>query len=1505
MACYYCILFIYFSSFCLHVFTLENDDPRSPIIRQKPASTNISAGETFQLNCYSYGAPSPTIQWYKDDKPLNTHVVTETGALVVKNAQKSDEGLYKCIAENPYGKIESPSATVKFIYIDAVFYQSPVSANTTRLQDHTFRCIAPDGFPIPIVTWLHNGKPLATDNWSLHNDRYVSLLKLTYLSWKNHGEYQCNASNIAGYTLSNVAVLKVKVPAPVIISKQNLTEVYEGAVAVLYCEVQFFNLYPDRIWTKKDGILPEKERLNYPKDGYLEIKNTKLGDSGIYECTVSNDAGSDKFNNQLRVFKHPEIKVPPSETSVGVGYKATLDCKVTGGKNPVITWYHLGKAYSNTGFTNDRIYVDSESRFVVSQAKISDKGEVFCNVNDEEMKWSQKSEPVLLLVIDVLEAPPIVNVSPAVVSDVREGGSFSLLCTTGEGNIQLAWYLASKPITISPTVSLVEIKNGKKLIVRDVTLQDSGIYRCIADGKGGSSQAQAHVTILESDDKRPAEVLNVKVSDIQATSVKIFWESSIPNSLAPVTAYIITLKRISTNETSKTIHVDMNSLERVIDNLSPDTLYEFSVVAKNKNGEGIAGLSPRIKTLQIVIEAPMIDKLENVVLNVQIDKITPQSAEVKWDYVNPSRITSYILYYRRVEDKQFKTIILNINTSNTHKLESLSSDTQYVLQVKAANEKYESQPSPLVSFHTTQVILPKLLTVTLQKISSNEIIVRWVPPASFEDQIKYYKIICLNASGVPAFPSVEVESKTAFHILSIIDPNQHYQVSVEAWLNSGYVINSKIQIALLRLYKNGDYITSSLILPEDKSSEQSSFLKLVKETWFIVAVGVFLALVIFIIIIIICCRKKKNSYKYGSKRFESSRGLLQNSRTPDFPSASLSRGGPLRDPNFSWSESRNGDVFANTSKGASGITGCCKSKSDSFEEDFPNRVLIKPATQRAPSESFELRGPKSSNQDVASVKESNIGVALRNGYMVDAPLNNERQLTRDDLNDRFKSDSNQISRYKAPKSPDNPVVSLNSENIPKKDSRAQTNSFERRHAEIVRTANKSFPDTQLVNVLETNPQATWKREKDSDIKTSAKSPGENTLRRMGKAPFKPLPKLEVLNWADGLPDPAKNDGSQQSSPKQSSTASMFGDNTDLRPESRTSHGGSNGSLNKYPFEKRRRRTSNASSMMSSELYQSEMDPSAYSDVASERKSKKKIAPPPIDLDGLTSDILLQWADSVTNSSPSSSGSSSPSRLSGISSEGSFYTDADFANAVAAVAECNGFSMDYDYSLPGMPSSQPPLSSTRNTKMDKIDQVLAQRSKLRNSKRPEFVPQISMSNYLTGSSKGPNSGQISSGIPLSTRGRKNLRYGTGFQDVDTASNSSTPLTVSNLMHHDSSLERSKKPLIVSNQESSLERTNRRRQEHAASLEKSIYKPRNKQSAPDPPLSLTSALERNESINSNSKDSISSSNKHDSEVENKPGTAERLKSKRYINGHSSSNQSTPSTIRSTENELQNDY
>jgi len=558
------------------------------------------------------------------------------------------------------------------------------------------------------------------------------------------------------------------------------------------------------------------------------------------------------------------------------------------------------------------------------------------------------------------------------------------------------------------------------------------------------------------------------------------------------------------------------------------------------------------------------------------------------------------------------------------------------------------------------------------------------------------------------------------------------------------------------------------------------------------------------------------------------------------------------------------------------------------------------------------------------------------GYMVGAPLNNERNYRQNSIDNRQNTNPS-YARH-------SPSMSGSMSRRPHENPDYKTDSTERRFGEIVRT-NKSL-ETPDVNVLANNQQASWKRgEKNKDSPTlSPKPPGENTLRRQGKTQFKPLPKLEVLNWADGLPNSPQatsNDGSPPGSPK---TSSAFSEVDNMRTDSRMSHGGSINSINKYSH--RRRRNSNASSMMSSELYQSEMDPSGYSDIVSDKKKKKeKAIPPPINFDGLTSEILLQWAESVTNSSPSSSGSSSPSRLSGISSEGSLYTDEDFAQAVAAVAECGGFNMDmdYDYNLPGMNPAPVPLSATRNSKMNKIDQVFAQRQKNRNtpsmtSSKPGagvqtpqgFVPQISMSSYLTGSSKGPQSTQSgSSGLPRANRYKEKptgaLRYGTGFADVDSVSStSSKPLTVSNLMKHDSSLDRGKKestkPLTMSNlrqHDSSLDRERRVKPpqpQHIKYDKPPPYDAPNhntsgegafrdtQQLLPEAPSLVTSALERHESMNSNSKDSVNSSNRHDSEIENNAGTSERKQQRKgkkyYLNSRDpKSSTSTVSTVRTS--------
>ena len=80
-----------------------------------------------------------------------------------------------------------------------------------------------------------------------------------------------------------------------------------------------------------------------------------------------------------------------------------------------------------------------------------------------------------------------------------------------------------------------------------------------------------------------------------------------------------------------------------------------------------------------------------------------------------------------------------------------------------------------------------------------------------------------------------------------------------------------------------------------------------------------------------------------------------------------------------------------------------------------------------------------------------------------------------------------------------------------------------------------------------------------------------------------------------------------------------------------------------------------------------------------------------------------------------------------------------------------------------------------------------------SKRQDTQSQLSMSNYLASSQKAPSSHSNLSGIPRSTQSKfsmsskRNWHYGTGFDDIGSLPGT-TPLTISNLMEHASSLDR---------------------------------------------------------------------------------------------------------------------
>lgn len=173
-------------------------------------------------------------------------------------------------------------------------------------------------------------------------------------------------------------------------------------------------------------------------------------------------------------------------------------------------------------------------------------------------------------------------------------------------------------------------------------------------------------------------------------------------------------------------------------------------------------------------------------------------------------------------------------------------------------------------------------------------------------------------------------------------------------------------------------------------------------------------------------------------------------------------------------------------------------------------------------------------------------------------------------------------------------------------------------------------------------------------------------RRKG---LKPLPRLTIasVNWADMLPPPPSHPPpssvATRSPPPSPTATSMCSETTYGRSHASSFHPRRSGSV--------------VSADMASDFEKDTAD--SVRSGKSKGKSENKL---PFDLAGITSDIIMQWADSVTNTSGSDDESpcSSPDRRSGISSDGSFLTDTDFANAVKAAAECGGFNIDIDLNM---------------------------------------------------------------------------------------------------------------------------------------------------------------------------------------------------------------------------------
>ncbi|KFM78043.1 Down syndrome cell adhesion molecule-like protein Dscam2, partial [Stegodyphus mimosarum] len=213
---------------------------------------SVLAGNTLVIRCPVSGYPVEKIIWEKGESKLpqnRRQQVFSNGTLIINNVDRnSDEGTYRCIAENREGENAFRDVGVKVLVAPVInpFHFPPNLKEGNRV---IITCSVMDGDPPITLLWFKDNQLLRDNINTLidNSNEFMSTLFLKRVTYENNGNYTCVASNKAdkvNYTASMI----VNVPPQWKIPPSDKSVVV-GQNVVIDCQADGFP--QPRIWWEK------------------------------------------------------------------------------------------------------------------------------------------------------------------------------------------------------------------------------------------------------------------------------------------------------------------------------------------------------------------------------------------------------------------------------------------------------------------------------------------------------------------------------------------------------------------------------------------------------------------------------------------------------------------------------------------------------------------------------------------------------------------------------------------------------------------------------------------------------------------------------------------------------------------------------------------------------------------------------------------------------------------------------------------------------------------------------------------------------------------------------------------------------------------------------------------------------------------------------------------------------------------------------------------------------
>ncbi|CAJ0582924.1 unnamed protein product, partial [Mesorhabditis spiculigera] len=459
----------------------STDDEGSELLEAPPL--HIREGDMVDLPCHIDGKPTPIITWSLDGRPITSNTaeyqILPNNTLRVHKTDRATSGRFVCSAVNTAG--QAKQVTQLNVVAPPTIMPGQTSYNFVEGYTLEIPCRV-SGEPTPEIKWYMNDE-LVTDAWvdedgTLHIDDANDI----------KGKLRCEATNSLGTEHLDVDVMVHLMPKILGSDRHHFFEAKLNHSINLPCPADT-NPPPNRVWEfdgerilDGDDFFGSSVQIN--TDGSLFIGHVSPEHVGRFTCHVSNLAGDDKLEYDLKVTSPPKIvSDTPGVLDVIQGLTLEIPCQAQGKPQPTITW-------DKDGFQvipNDIVIVDRSGTLRIHNTKYEHRGDYTCTASNSAGNDQRKTHVI------VQEAPIIHNQTLTGYTAVS-GDKVELRCLVGGSPTPIiTWH--KKGVQIQDTPGTYVTPDGI-LVLENAEKGDDAYYTCKATNAAGVAEKVIRLEVI-------------------------------------------------------------------------------------------------------------------------------------------------------------------------------------------------------------------------------------------------------------------------------------------------------------------------------------------------------------------------------------------------------------------------------------------------------------------------------------------------------------------------------------------------------------------------------------------------------------------------------------------------------------------------------------------------------------------------------------------------------------------------------------------------------------------------------------------------------------------------------------------------------------------------------------------------------------------------------------------------------------------------------------------------